>query len=29
MVEGYNYVTGFSESSAMAMIWDKTLMYDQ
>jgi beta-glucosidase len=22
-------VTGFSESSALAMTWDKTLMYDQ
>lgn len=26
---GYDYVTGFAESSALAMTWDKTLMYDQ
>jgi beta-glucosidase len=26
---GYDYVTGFPESSALAMTWDKTLMYDQ
>ncbi|PVH75896.1 glycoside hydrolase family 3 protein [Cadophora sp. DSE1049] len=28
-VQGYNYVTGFSQSSALAMTWDKALMYDQ
>ncbi|KAG4421590.1 hypothetical protein IFR04_005317 [Cadophora malorum] len=28
-VQGYNFVTGFSQSSALAMTWDKTLMYDQ
>ncbi|KAF8848804.1 glycoside hydrolase family 3 protein [Acephala macrosclerotiorum] len=28
-VQGYDYVTGFAESSALAMTWDKTLMYDQ
>ena len=26
---GYDYVTGFSEASALVTTWDKNLMYDQ
>jgi beta-glucosidase len=26
---GYDYVTGFSESSALVTAWDKDLMYNQ
>jgi beta-glucosidase len=26
---GYDYVTGFSEASALVTTWDKTLMYNQ
>ncbi|PMD41999.1 glycoside hydrolase family 3 protein [Hyaloscypha variabilis F] len=28
-VQGYDYVTGFSEASALVTTWDKTLMYNQ
>ena len=28
-VQGYDYVTGFSESSALVMTWDKELMWNQ
>ncbi|KUJ21483.1 beta-glucosidase D [Mollisia scopiformis] len=28
-VQGYDYVTGFSEASTLSMTWDKTLMYNQ